>query len=203
VHVDGDVAYVADFNGGVAVIDVADPLDPRLLTLVGFDDPGFGAALAIEVVGDLAYVATVEGLRVLDVTDPAAAFEIGAFDTASLPGAVPQDVTIIGQTAYLASWMAGLLVIDVSTPEAPTPVAVLPTSLATYHVAATEDRAYLAEGSDGVRVLDITNPSAPVELERIQLGKFVWDVEIMNGSVVVSFGDTRDSSGGLQVIVDR
>jgi hypothetical protein len=203
VDVEGGVAYVADFNGGVAIIDVADPSNPRLLTIVGYDDPGFGAAVAVEVVGDLAYVASIEGLRILDVTNPEAAFEIGALDTASLPQGVPQSVTVIGQTVYLPVWVAGLLVVDVSTPEAPTPVANLPTGLAAYHFAADGDRGYLAEGSDGVRVLDITNTRAPFELDRIVLGKFVWDVAIMNGSVVVTFGDTSDGSGGLQVIVDR
>ena len=77
------------------------------------------------------------------------------------------------------------------------------TSYAMYRVKTDGNRAYIAEGVEGVRVLGIGDPANPVELDQIQLNKFVWDLERIGGRTVIGFGDEDDESGGLQVIVDR
>ena len=204
VELDGDEAYVADYNGGVLVFDVADPAAPVELTRVGFDDPAMGAVLDIEVVGDHAYVAADTGLRVLDVSDPSLAFEVGRFDTNEPLGEIPQDIHVVGSVAYMPVWTAGLLILDVTSPDDPRPLApVLETDYAIYEVETDGNRAYVAEGVEGVRVLLIGDPSNPIEFDRIEVDKFVWDVERIDGRTVISFGDEEDESGGLQVVIDR
>jgi hypothetical protein len=199
----GTLAFVADYNGGLLILDVADPADPQLLSLFAFDDAAFGPVLDVDVAGGFAYVASVEGLRVLDVSDPSAPLLVGSFEADTASGEIPQDVMVLGQFALVPGWMGGLLVFDVTDPLSPSLAASVPTGLATYRVAVDGALAYVVEGSDGVLVLDISNVVAPARLDRIDLGKFVWDVQMMNGSVVVSFGDTSTNEGGLQVIVDR
>jgi hypothetical protein len=201
--VDGDHAYVADYNGGVLIFDVSDPATPLEVARIGFDDPAMGAVLDIDVAGDHAYVAADTGLRILDVSDPSQAFEVGRFDTNDVLGEIPQDIHVVGPVAYMPVWTSGMLVMDVSSPDDPLPLAAVATSYAIYKVATDGDTAYLAEGVEGVRVLDIGNPATPGELDRIQPGKFVWEVKRINGRTVISFGDEADDSGGLQVIVDR
>jgi hypothetical protein len=68
------------------------------------------------VVGNLAYVAdNLSGLRVIDVSNPAAPVEVGAFATPD----VAQDVEVVGDLAYVSANSAGLRVIDVSNPTSP------------------------------------------------------------------------------------
>jgi hypothetical protein len=63
VEVVGGLAYVADFDSGLRVIDVSDATAP--VELGALDTPGL--ALDVEVVGGLAYVADGgSGLRVID-----------------------------------------------------------------------------------------------------------------------------------------
>jgi hypothetical protein len=201
--VDGRYAYVSDYNGGVLIYDVADPSAPLEIARVGFDDPVMGAVLDIDVVGDHAYVASASGLRILDVSDPSQAFEVGRFDTNEVLGEVPQDIHVVGSIAYMPVWMTGMLIMDVTSPDDPSPLASVPTAYAIYKVETEGNAAFIAEGVEGVRVLDISNPASPVELERIQLGKFVWNLERIDGRTVITFGDEPDGSGGIQVIVDR
>ncbi len=203
VELAGDIAYVADYNGGVVVLDVSDPADPFELTRVGFDDPDMGAVLDIDVSGDTAYVAADGGLRVLDVSDPSLAIEIGRFDTESIPGAIPQDVLYVDGVVYMPIWTAGLLILSADDPTAPVQEDSISTAYAMYEVKAEGTTFYVSEGTEGVRVLRITTPQDQTELERIDPGKFVWGIERTGGRTVVSFGDLDDDSGGLQVIIDR
>ena len=75
-----------------------------------------GNALAVQVVGSLAYAAIGEGgLAIFDVRDPAAPKRLGGFDT----DGSARGVQVVGTLAYVADQYAGLQVIDVSNPAAP------------------------------------------------------------------------------------
>ena len=80
---------------------------PGLINVGALDTPAF--ALDVEVVGSLAYVADERsGLRVMDVSNPAAPVELGALDT---PG-YAMDVEVVGSLAYVADHYSGLRVLD-------------------------------------------------------------------------------------------
>ncbi len=64
-HVDGSIAFVADAQKGLLVVDVSNPLDPELLC--SFYDGG--AAVNLDVVGDMVYVADRDGgLEIFQLT---------------------------------------------------------------------------------------------------------------------------------------
>ena len=203
VHIDGQYAYLADFNGGVAVFDISVPTAPQWVATVGFDDPAMGAVLDVEVVGGVAYVASEEGLRVLDVSNPAVPVEIGRIDTNLGLGEVPQDIHLVGNLAVLTTWVTGMMVVDISQPGTPMIMGTTPTDFAAYGLTLSGNQAYIAEGPEGLRHLNFSTPGNITLIEQIRLGKFVWDIEVIGGRIVVGFGDTADDSGGIQVIVDR
>ncbi|MHA1960692.1 MAG: hypothetical protein ACW99U_10690, partial [Candidatus Thorarchaeota archaeon] len=67
VFVSGDYAYVADWDDGLAVINISDPTNPG--TPVYEDTRGL--AYDVYVSGDYAYVADLNtGLAVIDISDP-------------------------------------------------------------------------------------------------------------------------------------
>ena len=82
VYVVGDYAYVADWSGGLRVIDVSNPVSPTEVGL--YDTPG--SAYGVTVAGNHAYIAdSGSGLRVVDVSNPISPTEVGFYDT---PGPV-------------------------------------------------------------------------------------------------------------------
>lgn len=93
-------------------------------------DPDYFATIApasftrdVEIVGDYLYVLDENvleqdqtGLRILDISNPAAPVLVGALTT---PGQA-SDIAIAGDRAYIADGgMGGLLVLDISDPASP------------------------------------------------------------------------------------
>lgn len=116
VDVMGSRVYVADGIGGLAVVDVSDPANPRVL---GRAQTG-GDAGSVVVQGSLAYVAAGSaGLAVVDVSDSAAPRLVG---TAATPGNAVQ-VSIAQGRAWVADWN-DVRVFDVSNPARPRLIAV-------------------------------------------------------------------------------
>ena len=105
VAISGSHAYVADWDAGLQVIDIADPASPQLVG--GVDTPGYAYGVAIS--GSHAYVADGPpgGLQVIDITAPASPQLVGSVDT---PGAAC-GVAISGSHAYVVDRGAGLQVL--------------------------------------------------------------------------------------------
>jgi hypothetical protein len=69
LSVEDGIAYIADGNGGVEVVDVSDPLNPAVIGYVDLIDGSTG----IKVDGDYAYVSEyiLGGMQVVDISNPA------------------------------------------------------------------------------------------------------------------------------------
>jgi hypothetical protein len=93
VFIKGDYAYLASNYHGLVVIDIHDLTNPHVV----FHDTTYGhAARDIQVVDTLAYIAWEDrGLRILNVKDPTAPFEIGTF-----PGQI-HSVNVVDTVAYV------------------------------------------------------------------------------------------------------
>jgi len=211
VHLEpgSELGLVADYNGGVVVLDLSDPARPSELAVYGHPDPAFGPAIDIDgfgALGRFAYVAGADGLRILDLAERAAPVEIGRVDMDDTPGAVPQDVEARGTVVYVSAWTDGLWVVDASSFGSPQVVARIPTDAAVHEAVLSGNRLYLAEGSAGVRIFDISQPLAPVELHRIYTGVYVWDIEVSDGRIILGYGVLNDDGphgGGVKVLRDR
>lgn len=151
----GTTVYVTA-RRGLVVVDVAEPLAPKVLaTLGGFDQP---AAVAVQF--RYAFVADRNGLAVVDVTDPRAprlAARAGGFAAGS--------VYVARTYAYLAAGKRGVAIVDVERPERPVvdqlfdaggklddvhDVKVASTNASLY--------GYVANGRNGLAVLQLTSP---------------------------------------------
>jgi len=169
--------YVASYWQGLQIFKVVGECDASgcvviHLSSIGIDDD-WGASLAIWIVeGEgqtIAYVASIYGLQIVDVTDPAAPVFLGRYDTN--PGDlslqdlidVPQDVVVSGNLAFVPIWIGGFLVIDVTNPANPVLAqAVFPASPGTaffkVEVSTHDNRIFVTEGTYGVAVF-IQNPA--------------------------------------------
>jgi len=109
----GNCAYVTTPRG-LYVVDVENPLRPRLLAQV--EAPILRSPRRVAIQFRYAFVLDDEGLKVLDVTLPD--------DPAPIPGAVvplraAHDVYVSRTYAYVAAGGDGLAIVDVEQPEQP------------------------------------------------------------------------------------
>lgn len=110
VAVQADHLYVADLGGGFCIVNVEDPSSPELADCHDTD----GEALDVAVQGSHAYIAAdYAGLQIYDVGQPQSA---SLLVTASAHRA--RGVSISGNYAFVASDF-GVIVFDVTSPEAP------------------------------------------------------------------------------------
>jgi len=169
------ILYVASFWQGLQIFEVVGDCNPSSCTVVprgsiGADDE-WGASLAVwveivfgegEVPQILAYVASTEGLQIVDVSNPDAPTLLGRLDTnpTDIPldelDDVPQDVVVSGGLAFVPIWIGGLIVVDVQNPTNPTEFQRIAASAGSaffkVEVSSRDNRIYVTEGIDGVAV---------------------------------------------------
>ena len=113
VEVSGNVAYVADGDSGLLLVNVSNPAD--LIPLYAFDTAGQSHKVAID--GNVAYVAdSSNGLVVVDVSNPLSPVLLDIFGTYSETGESAWGITISGNTAFIAGYQLGLVIVDISNP---------------------------------------------------------------------------------------
>jgi hypothetical protein len=156
VAVQGDYAYIGE-GPRLTILDISSPSSP---TVVGRTDLLPEVVRGVAVVGGYAYIADYDdGLRVIDVSDPAHPAEVGHYDT---PGHA-YDVVVVGDYAYVADGGAGLRVVSVVTPTSPTEVGYHDTASVARGVAVVGGYAYIADYNDGLRVVSVVTPTSPTE----------------------------------------
>jgi hypothetical protein len=156
VAVSGSLAFVGS-GTTMLVLDVSTPSSPQLLGDVTLPDLVYGIAVG----GSHAYVANgMAGLRVIDVSNPAAPVEVGVSDVTN-EGAL--DVAVAGSHAYVAYGTLGLRVIDVSEPSLPGVVGAIDTPGTARGVAVAGSYAFVADGSSGCASFR-SRTAAPVDV---------------------------------------
>ena len=181
-------AYVADWDGGLQIIDVSNPQNPVLLG--SYNTPG--EASSVSVVGTTAYVADYSlGLQIIDVTNPQNPVLLGSYDT---PGRA-RSVFVVGTTAYVADGWSGLQIIDVTNPQNPVLLSSYNTPDNAKSVTVVGTTAYVADESTGLQIIDVTNPQSPVLLGSYNTPGNASSVAVINTTAYVA-----DGSAGLQII---
>jgi hypothetical protein len=153
-----------------------------------------GHANAVDVQGDLAYVASGgAGLVVVDVTDRNNPVIAAVHDT---PGNA-NDVKLSGDLALVSDGSAGLVIVDVTNPWQPTRRAVFDTSGDARDVAVQGTVVFLADGPGGLRLIDLANPQSPRLLSTLALPGEANGVEVdaQAGIAVVAAG-----AAGIHVV---
>jgi uncharacterized repeat protein (TIGR02543 family) len=131
------------------------------------------------------------GLRLIDISNPAAPAEVGANESITQA----QDVAISGKYAYVADGPSGLRVFDISNPSTPVLVSTLNIGRNILQVAVSGNRVYLAANWGGLRVIDVQDPLNPWEV-----GFYQFDGRATNVSVAGGYAFVIDSDVRLRII---
>ncbi|HSE17522.1 MAG TPA: hypothetical protein VLB46_10745 [Pyrinomonadaceae bacterium] len=161
IQIGGNHAYITTAQG-LAIVNINDPLNPRLIKRIDLKNP---KSVAIQF--RYAFVVDDEGLKVIDVTMPEQARVVeGAF----VPLRHAHDVYVARTYAYVANGPDGIAIVDVEQPEHPRldqtynaegklndvhQVKVAMTNASLF--------AYVADGKNGMRVLQLTSPETMPE----------------------------------------
>jgi hypothetical protein len=172
VRVADGIAYVARYDDGLRIVDVADPAAPVELAHQPVEFPD-----AEEIYNDVK-VATgpggrtyalaasnVAGIVVIDVTTPAAPAIVAHLGTPPDGEAGIQVHTLFvdGGRAYLANSDRGLEIWDIADPRQATKLGELSLNGYLHDLFVRGDRAYLNYWGLGMHVVDVSNPAAPLE----------------------------------------
>ncbi len=163
----GDALYVASANRGVLVFDISNPAEPLLLSAL----PGGNSNVhTVFVEGNRLYAADVMGVILFDVTTPTQPVELNRI------GGFPHDMFATGDRLYISSSFDGLVVADVSDPNAIRTLGsfTYPLQYAHHNAVGTfGGRTIAFEGGEGsgehLRVLDVTDPAKIVKIGEFQL----------------------------------
>ncbi|MDX1669786.1 MAG: hypothetical protein R3194_10230, partial [Limnobacter sp.] len=154
----GYYAYVTTPKG-LVFLNLDDPLKPRHITTMPFEDP---RATAVQF--RYLWVTTANGLEVVDITKPMAPRHVPEA-TVALKDA--KRVYLARTYAYVAAGEEGLVIVDIEKPEAPfintkytangqlndaQDVVVGSTNASLF--------AYVADGVNGLKVLQLTSPDS-------------------------------------------
>lgn len=184
VTVAGNLVYVAE-STALTIVDVSNPTAPIVVGSVALPSQALDVAISEPAstacsTDTFAYLASYDGkLRLVNVTNPAAARIVGELDLAWGEG---HGVATSGSYVYATSWprddqgdaMTGKLhVVDVSNPAAPRLVTSKPQKKASSHLVLSGGYAYIDEQAVGMNktycdtaVVDVRDPAAPVEVAR-------------------------------------
>jgi hypothetical protein len=103
------------------------------------------------VSGDLAFVADLGGLKIIDISDPTSPAPLGDY---IMPDEA-RDVTVSGDLAFVANSASGLQIIDISNPDTPTLAGTYDTEGNAYGVAVAGDLAFVADYANGLQIIQV------------------------------------------------
>lgn len=185
-------------------------------------DGTFELTLNVRVHDDLAYLARArDGLRIVDLSTPATPVERGHIAVTPDSSEYYNDVKIVAGPkgpdsklyALMASNLRGIVVIDVSDPDAPVEVTSFPGAEdavdgvpSTHTLFVEGTRAYVAYSfDDSLRIYDISNPATPAPMGSFRNprvdseGGYLHDLFVEDGRAYLNYWnlgmtvvDTRD-----------
>ena len=158
VMLGGHFAYVSA-DAGLVIVDLDDPLKPKLAAVVPLKGAR-ASALQFRYV----FALDDEGVTTIDVTDPTKARQIGS---ARIVLADARRIYVARTYAYVAAGAEGIAIIDVERPELPKLVTKFNaegklTDARDIVVGSTNASlfAYVADGVNGLKVVQLTSPDS-------------------------------------------
>jgi hypothetical protein len=136
-----------------------------------------------DVVGDVVYVADWDELGIYQRSGT----KYNKVSSIATSGAV--DVQVVGNTAVIADFYQGLIVVDVTNPASPTTISSDWLAGNVDSVALHGNVAYLGAGSLGVHAVDLSDPASPSFIGTIEVTGTVVDVSVGGGILVAGTDD--------------
>lgn len=175
---DGNYAYVAVGDTGMVVYNVVNPASPVLVSKI--KTTGRAASLyygAVSVGGTptghifVANRLPAPGISAINVSNPATPVTAAFLEAFAAPTGIAYSPCYSNGKVYVAYGVAGLRIIDVSSPSSPSLLSTLPLSGEARAVAIRGNYAYVVARDSGVHVIDVSNGSNPITIKTIKTSR--------------------------------
>ncbi|MFN0128595.1 MAG: LVIVD repeat-containing protein [Verrucomicrobiales bacterium] len=155
------VAVIID-PGRLFVLNVANPALPALTGTLNI--PAADRA-HVRIYGDAAWIVAGRNnalsLQAFDISNPAAPVPRGSVPLQTSSSVLGNDFEIVGSRAYVTGSHVGLIVCDISNPDAPFVLSTTPLPPFIVDVTVLGNYAYAASTAAGLQVVDISDPAQP------------------------------------------
>jgi hypothetical protein len=148
----GDLALAAG-PAPVRIYDVSDPHDPDYVDLISLFDP----VNDLLVDGELVYMATDDGLEIVDLSDPDEPLALGGIETTDRA----LGLALYDEHVFVAAGQAGVRGVDVSDPSNPVETWTDGWSSHANDVAIHGGWLWVADDAGGPDPYDVGNPDSP------------------------------------------
>lgn len=158
ITIAGTYAYITTERGAVVVVNIDDPLKPRVVAeLKNFTHPH-----AVQVQFRYAFVTDAEGLKVIDITNPEQPRYV---ESAKVAIEDAHQLYLARTYAYIAAGKNGLVIVDIEKPEKPRidqtfNAGGVINDAHDVKISMTNNSlfAYVADGRNGLRVVQLMSP---------------------------------------------
>jgi len=204
VAVAGNLAYLATYNGGFAVVDLTDRYNPRQLGFCGIHRGDH----EIVITGDYAYVsdyyesedkACNADICIIDIRDPRNPCKVGYIPHGC------QGFALAGQRLYALEY-SELRIWDIGDPTAP--VYLGRVDLGYYGSSIIADRnyvyltAYSQQYLHNLQILDVTDFASPIEVGLFQSEGFFGSISLAAGYLIAIDLDGREDGWAKMRVLD-
>lgn len=150
VHLIKDYIYIYELGITGSKIKIINVSNPYIPTCVG---EYTCEALAIDTVGDIAYIAAgVQGFVILNISDPLNPIELGHYELEGIIG----GIDVQGDLAFITDGdLKRLVVLNISNPSNPTILQQCGNFHTAFDVCVSDNYAYIADFEDGLRIIQI------------------------------------------------
>jgi hypothetical protein len=153
----------------------------------------YGDIIGLQLVDTLAYLSCEQmGMWIFNLASPDT-MPVGWIDTPSNA----RSLFIQGNQAYVADGRAGLIIIDITSPDDLVIVGQYDTRDYASAVCVSGGKAYVADGDGGLVVIDVSNPREPILYGSLDVS-YASGVFVRNDTVYVA-----DRDLGLLIIVEE
>lgn len=200
VNINGNLAYIPDSDGGfLRIVNISDRSNPVEVSSLNIPDSNFNS---IAISTNYAYLVndgtndTNKMLLIVDITDPEDPVLLNPFPIPSNPNTGgPRDIQVISNLAFVSQGYGGVVVINISNPNAPIEVGRYTKYNASGYstnssVQVYGDKVYLADGKSGLYIFDWDANSISEDLDTDKDGlPDKWEI----------FGYDHDGDGIIDV----
>lgn len=160
ITIAGTYAYIL-CDRGMEVVDLANPLDPKITAEIGAPNIVDGRGVAVQF--RYAFVVDREGLKVFDVTHLDRPVRVGG----TVPFADARNVYVARTYAYISAGAQGVAIVDVERPEKPRLYKMFNANGEMNDVndikigmVNSSQFAFVADGRNGMRVVQLFSPKS-------------------------------------------
>lgn len=190
IAVKDGLACITTQEGMLYLVDVSDPVGPKIMGSLAVGDGQRGVSLAED---DICLLAGKAGLQIIEVSDPSRPEIAGGVG----PGIATQ-VMAVGETAFIARNGVEIVMIDIGNPQTFSQIASLDTGGAT-DIRVIDQLAYVINTFDipgvahpeekGLRVIDVSDPSQPEIIGMLNSPGVAEDLEIVGTTAYIADGE--------------